>query len=159
MRWSRVRMSSARRRTAVILSILLAADVAVWIASGWWRLSIAPTASIRFHLTDGAILVVWYVEGVPFEQLSSEEMNGLVLARHARRWDYSWVPIWLADRRQIIVGVPLWYTAAIVAIVFSVLVLTRRRLCTTCSNCMYNLTGNMSGRCPECGTPFAHSAG
>lgn len=23
----------------------------------------------------------------------------------------------------------------------------------TCSGCGYNLTGNVSGRCPECGTP------
>lgn len=28
-----------------------------------------------------------------------------------------------------------------------------RRGC--CQHCGYNLTGNVSGRCPECGTPFA----
>ncbi len=25
-----------------------------------------------------------------------------------------------------------------------------------CDCCGYNLTGNRSGRCPECGTPFIH---
>jgi hypothetical protein len=28
-----------------------------------------------------------------------------------------------------------------------------------CSNCGYDLTGNTSGRCPECGTPTAMRGG
>jgi hypothetical protein len=35
----------------------------------------------------------------------------------------------------------------------------RRRLAYCCERCGYNLTGNTSGICPECGTPIAGKAG
>ncbi len=35
----------------------------------------------------------------------------------------------------------------------------RRRSCGLCAACGYNLTGNTSGACPECGTAVAEKAG
>lgn len=34
----------------------------------------------------------------------------------------------------------------------------RARFTTACNSCSYNLTGNLSGFCPECGTPIAAAA-
>jgi hypothetical protein len=50
-----------------------------------------------------------------------------------------WIPFWIPS---VIIGVPaafLWYR-------------DRRIPPGRCQRCGYNLTGNVSGRCPECGT-------
>ena len=55
------------------------------------------------------------------------------------------------------VGVPLFYLFVLFAIlpgVWSVRVCrTWRRVEGHCTSCGYNLTGNTSGACPECGSP------
>lgn len=57
------------------------------------------------------------------------------------------------------VGIPLWMPLALAA-GFSAFANWRRcRLqpkSGVCSSCGYDLTGNVSGRCPECGTPIRH---
>lgn len=52
--------------------------------------------------------------------------------------------------------IPLWIPLLAVAIVNSILWrIDRRNPETGCDGCGYNLTGNISGVCPECGTPIA----
>ena len=57
------------------------------------------------------------------------------------------------------VKVPYWFGiivfAALPTILTSRLVRSRRRLPGSCKHCGYNLTGNVSGVCPECGKPIA----
>jgi hypothetical protein len=50
--------------------------------------------------------------------------------------------------------VPLWLPLIVLAIPTAILwwLDRRRRLPGHCRRCGYNLTGNVSGRCPECGT-------
>jgi len=53
-----------------------------------------------------------------------------------------------------LVGVPLWVpliAASIAALAFA---RSRKTDHGCCSCCGYDLTGNVSGRCPECGTPI-----
>jgi hypothetical protein len=60
-----------------------------------------------------------------------------------------------------LIVVPYWFPAALFAIPPGVWLMVlrrrwRRRFRLThslCLTCAYNLTGNVSGRCPECGTP------
>ena len=51
---------------------------------------------------------------------------------------------------------PYWAATLLTAIlpVTWVVSLVRRKRTGLCSNCAYNLTGNASGICPECGTPI-----
>jgi hypothetical protein len=52
-------------------------------------------------------------------------------------------------------GVALWIPMALCAVVF--VAMRPRRSAgrpPLCRNCNYDLTGNVSGRCPECGTPI-----
>lgn len=50
--------------------------------------------------------------------------------------------------------IPLWLSFLIVMIPTAFLWLSDRRRYPAghCTKCGYNLTGNVSGRCPECGT-------
>ena len=56
------------------------------------------------------------------------------------------------------VTVPLWIPAALLLALSSPVYVKlargrRARLSKGCDNCRYDLTGNVSGRCPECGKP------
>lgn len=53
------------------------------------------------------------------------------------------VPLWLLFLCSIAVAAPLWLTA------------DRKRPAHGCIRCKYDLTGNTSGVCPECGTRIA----
>lgn len=67
------------------------------------------------------------------------------------------VPDQLRRHYEVWLAVPFWF----LALLFGVLPLTfaarrlvrRRRGLHDCRQCGYNLTGNTSGICPECGTP------
>lgn len=73
--------------------------------------------------------------------------------------ELTWLPILEKDE----LGVPLWIPFALMAgYATSTLVSTalrRRRLRRVgkCVRCGYDLTGNVSGVCPECGTKFESS--
>jgi hypothetical protein len=53
-----------------------------------------------------------------------------------------------------LVVMPLWMLLVVVAVPTAVLWWRDRRRIPAghCRQCGYNLTGNVSGRCPECGT-------
>ena len=57
-------------------------------------------------------------------------------------------PYWMVG--TLLLGIPVFILTAIVS--------STRRLCVPgdpcCPKCRYDLTGNMSGVCPECGTPI-----
>jgi len=54
------------------------------------------------------------------------------------RVEYIEIPLWLPAMVSAVLGVWLWRTS-------------RSSRPGHCGNCGYNLTGNVSGRCPECG--------
>lgn len=69
----------------------------------------------------------------------------------------------LFSGRVALVGAPIWF-AALVALLYPILVILRgplrrmrRRKRGRCEQCNYNLTGNTSGMCPECGKAVALS--
>lgn len=58
-------------------------------------------------------------------------------------------------RIALIFGMPPWIipTSGIVGFIVRVIQFRRRLPRGHCQSCGYNLTGNVSGYCPECGTP------
>ena len=72
-----------------------------------------------------------------------------------------WLPSYSGGRIQggklaWIVQLPLWIPFLLFALPTALLwYLDRRRYpAGRCQRCGYDLTGNVSGRCPECGTPI-----
>lgn len=66
-------------------------------------------------------------------------------------WWFWYVQTYYAE---ITVWFPLWLLVLMLAVPTAILHWRGRRapLPGCCSNCGYDLTGNVSGRCPECGT-------
>jgi hypothetical protein len=105
---------------------------------------------------------------------TAEWTTGAPPTVRARGWGYGLVtytgvlaPLWMkrptpAISRTIYVGEIRWVWLAAVTSVLPLLTatrLTRRAIVTRrrrrvghCSTCGYDLTGNVSGACPECGT-------
>lgn len=61
-----------------------------------------------------------------------------------------WFPIWVPT--AILFLIPMFIFIKINTIKLI------RRSCNHCIHCGYNLTGNISGTCPECGTPIENTA-
>lgn len=63
-----------------------------------------------------------------------------------------WLPEYHQDVRRTTVGVPMWILLIVAAIPTAFLWhRDRRHPPGHCQGCGYNLTGNVSGACPECG--------
>lgn len=53
-----------------------------------------------------------------------------------------------------VIVIPLWPLLVVSVVGLTGLSMAKRRTSATmCRKCGYDLTGNVSGRCPECGTP------
>ena len=70
--------------------------------------------------------------------------------------DYGWMWPQRFRGRVTLITVPLWLPFVAVAIATAILFYRDRRKNAPgfCGQCGYDLTGNTSGRCPECGTPI-----
>jgi len=63
----------------------------------------------------------------------------------------------LPPARNVIV--PMWVPAAMAGVLLFFSRSKARRTHWRCLECDYDLTGNTSGRCPECGAAFGHQPG
>jgi predicted amidophosphoribosyltransferase len=111
---------------ASVLSLLLSvAAIVLWTISPWDVWLRAGSISSG----DGKIGLFTYRAAPQLPLMLSIHYWILILL-------FLWFPVlWLLDQHH---GLP-----------------ARRRLRGLCGKCGYNLTGNTSGVCPECGTPIA----
>lgn len=96
---------------------------------------------------DGVVRVVFSTEARPYRRLFVPPEGGerLPLIQYGGQTGYVAVPYW-------IISVGALTFAAISCLP------RRRHLGDRCSQCNYDLTGNVSGRCPECGNPTRQMA-
>ena len=68
-------------------------------------------------------------------------------------WEWYLLPERGGNRTWDYISIPMWILFVITALPTTVLWFRDRRRYTPgyCQRCGYNLTGNVSGRCPECG--------
>jgi hypothetical protein len=146
------------RRAVWIGSLLLTIALSAWLVSlawhiGWWNRRTTWSVGVA----QGQLVVCW----IPAEHQGT--VLGLSPGWFVEPCDYRsplpwglWWPVW-ANGVQSGFTIPLWIPVAGLAVVTGISLWQARRQARrgaafpTCLRCGYNLTGNVSGRCPECG--------
>jgi len=155
---SRLRRILKRAGTGLCVLIVIA-----WIFSLRWSVRFTPTGKspdLMIELWDGFVSVVMVV-GPPQSIAVKEDVACLVLqdvgnVPHLRRF-YGFI----APGSYLVPGnsgvrvthIPIWLC---LFLVFATTALLYRRRCIPpghCEKCGYDLTGNVSGICSECGEP------
>ena len=138
--------------------------VAAWIITWWGTLTYNNGAGITASLARGSLMLT--------DAVGSQVIRNM-LRRYppgdpATRTHWTWTTqserffVWRPSRSTIamlgtVVYIPLWIpllaVALLTAILFSYSPMRRRvrRKRGLCAHCGYELTGNVSGQCPECG--------
>ena len=131
------------RRRAFKLS--LAAFVVItgaWIGSGWVRVFYS-TGTTAVGVGQGV------VAALDISHYGSPPSDGF--GCNVYSWDVAMLPewVWTPGMR---VKIPLWPAALFTGIATLILGVRSRIPPGHCKACRYDLTGNTSGVCPECGT-------
>ena len=160
---------------SVVSLLLCVATVVLWVRSYWvddrvqfGTEPLASTngfrASMQWELQScyGSICLerVFYVsyEGIDVvEGVVPEEAHSFLgFGFQQLQWN-GWIG--LTKDSGILLFSPYWFfalTAAVLPVSLGIGFIRRRRVCRiaagSCHHCGYNLTGNTSGVCPECGT-------
>jgi hypothetical protein len=104
---------------------------------------------IKVGMQSGAIFVTWEKTRGPVFCCRMEWNSGT----HRIWWFKS--DLSMQSRSVAYVIIPLW---VVLVVLGATIGLCWRRPCAhSCNVCDYNLTGNTSGVCPECGTPISTS--
>ena len=174
-------MQSLRSRFKFIAILFASLFVFVWIASLVWDVSYS-NSDWSLGAQSGCLLFSSYA-GTPadiralrrgeeppgklkgsngnwggYEKWTFAEWRcalGIVLPRINRfQYSGSYYPHRLPVN-QVTVVVPVWVPLAVTLAWLTLLIMRfrRRRMVGCCRNCLYDLKGNQSGICPECGTP------
>jgi hypothetical protein len=99
-------------------------------------------------LWDGAIVVICWADRLPDDQKTDALFGAVFDLMDASLW----LPKARTDGVVRFLLVPLWLPLLLVATPTAFLWYRNRRPPPGhCQKCGYNLTGNVSGRCPECG--------
>ena len=137
----RYRIRQVAKRTGAILTILL---VAAWGLSLRWRTGYHPKAGRQLVINDGWIFIAylddhactgpgWFIDSARVSD------RGTILPWVLRGSGDVVIPFWVFIIVTVVPTVFLFYRDR------------RRPRPGCCMACGYNLTGNTSGRCPECG--------
>ena len=135
--------------------------VACLVLAGVWLGSAVCGVQVQSHLGNGVSFfsgwcqITWGYDVATFRMMRKfgfEEVGGVEVFRpRFAHIEWSWHPIYLST---FSVTIPGWYPVAAIGFPTALLWwLDRPRTpAGHCRNCGYNLTGNVSGRCPECGS-------
>ncbi len=131
--------------------------LAAWLVSGTRGLQLEGSRGNGVCFVAGWCTIRWGVtaENAQIAKKAGYHIGGIAMVQpRFGRLEWAWRP-WLAN--SVGVTVPGWYPIGLIG-PFTALFwwLDRRRLRPgQCSGCGYDLTGNISGTCPECGQAIA----
>lgn len=151
------------RAPTIALSVVMSMVCVCWARSYWLRerlvLPLSNYASIRCTTQSGVIRISYRrisrAASVDFDFVSEwiqyKGQLPSVMWKNERR-------VFLGIQiHRMVLGFPLWSPPVILGILVLIPLITglrryRRVAGCRCRNCSYDLTGNRSGTCPECGT-------
>ncbi len=137
-----------RRLLKWTCTALCALTAVPWLASAKWSLQLLTPSGNGVSFVNGGLIFSW---GDSYARLGLKWRGGVSI--HDKlpspfEWNY------LPTSNPRGVEVPGWYPLAALAVPTAALWWRDRRRHAPghCRKCGYDLTGNVSGRCPECGT-------
>ena len=148
---------------AIVALVILPLSILLWHASHYSpvhrRYDVTPYKSLRFYLKGGVcglrLLSMPTKTSTPsaFEaplnfDATPNNRSLLISSQLKGRYRITWVvfPLWLSTGALTLIGVIPFARGPVQR--------RWRRWRGLCTFCGYNLTGNRSGRCPECGQRF-----
>jgi hypothetical protein len=95
---------------------------------------------------------IWYQRGFEWRKTRAKATT----PNAARfRWEWTVIATQTVRAKVLVAEVPIW-AVSLCLFILTLLLAWRgrplRRKSNTCAECGYNLTGNTTGICPECGT-------
>ena len=141
-----IRRPSRARRIAKWGGLVVCMTVgAAWILSPWLWIG-CSNGQTYIGLSAGAV-------GIGAFTRYPRNLPGVHIVRRDRpKFEFFFIPGWSTPGgRGFTVLVPLWIPLLLTAISTAILWRRDRIPPGHCQRCGYNLTGNVSGRCPECG--------
>ena len=159
-----------RKMLLVILLVTLVGSAALWVRSHWWSTYFVSEMRCVNHsyqcwvsLRHGVLTTTFFHHGLPicaiarkgiyWEASSTPEQPSVdTILRSFVRWRWQW-----QTGKNIFIEIPMWLPTVVLSLYLYIMI---RRIARThsrrrqnhCLNCGYNLQGNVSGRCSECGT-------
>jgi len=150
------RLPSLRSCSVIALCLCL---IALWLLSGWCAATYGDGQTYQIRTIGGGLEVSWGAP-LPFPVRHCDFYDGFSCSM---RPSYALLPLPYADHLATwhVVGVPAWPVALVA---FAILIREYRRWRRSAGSgtrcpCGYDLTGNVSGRCPECGTALNSGEG
>lgn len=128
--------------------------VSLWCVIFW----LAPGGSLVIAAAGGAVGISWVRPGIGFISAGFTywQMDQTLFNK---TWEDGIWPHFAWNNSNPMVFVPLWLVLAIaVPLTIWAWVRSRRPPPGCCRKCGYDLTGNVSGRCPECGVTVGDAA-
>ena len=142
-----MRMGRFRRVVAVVAWVVVAACAAGWAMADRVHVVLRQEERRGFSVgarVDGDRAFVSWRPAAEYRPPWAGQVN---------RWRFRYTR-WSDGSGEV--GVPVWAIGAVASVAGTVACFPRRRSkAHQCPACGYDLTGNVSGVCPECGRPFA----
>ena len=149
-----------RRRRRLVLcaawgAVLLA--IGPFLFSGFLNFHGRCPPHFKFDISDGKVGFLWFWMKASGKEwyIRFSPNTGWYFDWPPWRWRYYNDHIWCEVVTPSWVGIP---PTLLLALVLTLRARRHRRRINHCTACGYNLTGNVSGICPECGTPARSKA-
>ncbi len=150
-----------RRAVRVVCSVLLVGCTCVWLLSGWYQWTLVQTRHVRALVYEGVLecyadfgrehtRITWTLE----RRINPAWLND-------SGFHLEWRPLFakLSQSGGVVVFVPLWFFVVCLLLLTVWAWWPHRAPPCACRRCGYDLTGNVSGRCPECGSAVPPECG
>lgn len=143
---SRYRKIASARLVRYPLSITCALIAFFWLASGSYSMTYQGASHYSIHLRQGLLEVTAHPRKIrlPFRR----QIIRVDRVAFELRWTTVSRPGWY------VLQIPLWIPFGIAIVPTCACWMIRPYPPGCCPRCCYDLTGNVSGVCPECGKPI-----